>query len=67
MVGEEFPEHLDVARYHLPPSGHLRIWFRTGRQALAVCNPQVLANQHVAAVLCLPHGVFFAAHLGHED
>jgi hypothetical protein len=67
MVGEKVLEHLDVTRHHLPLSHHLRVWLGAGGQALAVCNPKIFANQHVASVLCLLHGVFFALHLRDEQ
>lgn len=63
MVDKKILKHLDVARHLLATTCHLAVGLRTRRQRQAVGDPQVLADEHVAAVQLATHGVLLAAHL----
>ena len=67
MVDEKVLQHLNVARNLLATTGHLAVGLRTGRQRQAVGDPQVLADEHVAAVQLATHGVLLTAHLGDQQ
>src|SRR6266566_1705404 len=63
VMREEVLEDLDVAGHLLSLPFHELIWLFARRQGEAVGDPEILADQHVAAVLLPPHGVISPPHL----
>ncbi len=63
VEGEEVFQHLDMAGHLLTASFHQKVGLLAPGQRIAVRDPEVLADEHVAAMLLPAHCVFSPPHL----